>query len=103
MSISWQYTKWDNKHQILPGLLPNWDHSPRSGKKCHIIHKSTPSLFYKLVKETLDKREESFSYPIMFIKSWNEWGEGNYMEPDTVWGKGYIQALSRALEEYRAE
>ena len=30
---------------------------------------------------------------IVFLKSWNEWAEGNYMEPDTRWGKGYIQAL----------
>lgn len=103
LTIPYQYTDKDKKMKILPGLLPNWDHSPRSGKKCHIIHKSTPSLFYKLVKNTLEKRDESFPYPMMFIKSWNEWGEGNYMEPDMVWGKGYIQALNRALKRDNAE
>lgn len=98
MSITWQYTEWDNKHHILPGLLPNWDHSPRSGVKCHIIHGSTPSLFYKLVKKTLEKRNKGYAFPILFIKSWNEWGEGNYMEPDTVWGKDYINALEKAIK-----
>lgn len=102
-TLPYQYTNKDKNLKVLPGVLPNWDHSPRSGKKCHIINNSTPNLFYKLTKQILSKRDESFSYPIIFIKSWNEWGEGNYMEPDTVWGKGYIQALSRALKEYNAE
>lgn len=102
-TLSYQYTNKDRDCHILPGLLPNWDHSPRSGRKCHIVHNSTPDLFYKLVRQTLQKRNQIFQYPIMFIKSWNEWGEGNYMEPDTVWGKGYIKALRKALDEYNAK
>ncbi len=35
------------------------------------------------------------------LKSWNEWGEGNYMEPDLTHGCGYIDALRQALEECR--
>jgi hypothetical protein len=31
------------------------------------------------------------------LKSWNEWGEGNYMEPDLKYGKGYIKALRLAI------
>ena len=31
--------------------------------------------------------------PFLFVKSWNEWGEGNYMEPDTIYKKGYIAAI----------
>ena len=33
------------------------------------------------------------------LKSWNEWAEGNYMEPDLKYGKGYIQALRKAIED----
>ncbi len=102
-TIPYQYTDKDKELNILPAILPNWDHSPRSGKKCHIIHNSTPELFYKLAKQTLKKRDEKFPYPIMFIKSWNEWGEGNYMEPDNVWGKGYILALKKAVEEHNVK
>lgn len=39
------------------------------------------------------------SHKIIFLKSWNEWGEGNYMEPDIKFGKGYIEYLRKALEE----
>ena len=34
------------------------------------------------------------------LKSWNEWAEGNYMEPDLQFGKGYIRAMRSVLEEY---
>lgn len=33
------------------------------------------------------------------IKSWNEWGEGNYMEPDLKYGRGYINALRKSINE----
>ena len=36
---------------------------------------------------------------VVFLKSWNEWGEGNYMEPCLKYGHGYIEALSQALKE----
>lgn len=97
--IPWAYTKQDNIRGILPGICPNWDHSPRSGNKCSILHKSTPELFYKLAHKVLTINKENRQLPIMFIKSWNEWGEGNYMEPDSVFGKGYIKALRKAIDE----
>ena len=36
---------------------------------------------------------------IIILKSWNEWGEGNYMEPDMKYGHGYIEALRKAVEK----
>ena len=48
------------------------------------------------MEEVKDKPEED---RIMFLNSWNEWGEGNYMEPDLRYGFGYIDALKRALTE----
>ena len=35
---------------------------------------------------------------VVFLKSWNEWGEGNYMEPCLKHGHGYIEALNQALK-----
>ena len=34
---------------------------------------------------------------LIFIKAWNEWGEGNYMEPDIKYGRGYIEELNNAI------
>ena len=47
------------------------------------------------IKLLKDKQPE---HQILFLKAWNEWGEGNYVEPDQKFGHGYIQAIRKAIE-----
>lgn len=91
----------DKNDMIYPTLLPNWDHTPRSGNRGLVLHKSTPALFYKHVVSIfrlLNNKPESKQ--IVFLKSWNEWGEGNYLEPDLKYGKEYINMLAKAKQEF---
>lgn len=85
---------------VIPCISPNWDHSPRSGYNAIILKNSKPDYFKKIAKRAIEivknKPEEE---QIIMIKSWNEWGEGNYMEPDLEFGHGYIHALRNAIEE----
>lgn len=92
----------DSKENFFPSLIPNWDHSPRSKNRAAIFTGSTPELFKRYAKEVLRivKRKNN---QLVFLKSWNEWGEGNYMEPDLKFHKGYIQALAQAIKEVKAE
>lgn len=90
--------KIDSQEFLIPSLLPNWDHSPRSGNSSAILTDCTPALFQKLCFHVL-KGVKSKKNKIIFVKSWNEWGEGNYMEPDLKYGKGYINALASAKKE----
>lgn len=90
----------DKDENIFPSLIPNWDHTTRSGKNGVVFHKTSPKLFEKHVDEALHIiKEKSKERQILFLKSWNEWGEGNYMEPDLKFGKGYIYALRNALNK----
>jgi len=89
-----------NQNRIYPVIIPNWDYTPRRGMGSLIFHDSTPELFKKHVRQILsliDKKDSRDK--IVFLKSWNEWGEGNYMEPDLKFGKGYIDALREVLDE----
>ena len=75
-------------------LLPNYDHSPRSGKNAIILTDSTPEAFGNLLKgakKILDKNEGKQKF--VFIKAWNEWGEGNYLEPDLKYGRGFLEQI----------
>ena len=91
--------KWEN---VFPCIIPNWDRSPRAGREAVIYDGSSPALFEKSVEDVLsiikDKKEE---HQIVFIKSWNEWGEGNHLEPDLKFGHGYLQAIRNAVNKYR--
>lgn len=81
-----------------PCAYPNWDHTPRSGRKGLVLTGSTPALFEKHMKNAIDAvSSRDDEHRIVFLKSWNEWAEGNYMEPDTQWGLQYLQALKRAI------
>lgn len=90
--------KEDEAANVYPTIIPNWDHTPRSGRNGYVLTGSTPELFEQHIKNVLDVvRKKDVSNRIVFLKSWNEWGEGNYMEPDLEYGKGYIEALKIEL------
>ena len=97
-AIEWFKSDIDLLPEIYPTIIPNWDHTPRSGRRGFVITGSTPELFKRHAKEFIALIEKKRN-PVLFLKSWNEWGEGNYMEPDLKYGKGYINALKDALAE----
>jgi len=91
-------TEEDLDHNCIPTIIPNWDHSPRSNKRAFIITDSNPQLFSLHVREVLKNiSSKPDDLKVAFIKSWNEWGEGNYLEPDLVHGLGYLEALEREV------
>lgn len=79
---------------VIPTLFPNWDHSPRSKGKTLVLHDSNPALFREHVKYSLDMvKDKPEEERLIFIKSWNEWAEGNYMEPDRRYGRQYLEVF----------
>ena len=84
--------------QYIPCIDPDFDHSPRSAYRWIILRDSNPKLWGKLCRETKEIVEERNDNPLLFIKAWNEWGEGNYMEPDSKWGKQYIEEAGKIFK-----
>ena len=83
---------------FIPSLVPGWDHSPRSGPEGILMQGSTPALFASHVRQVLGSVEQHLlDQRLVIIKSWNEWAEGNYMEPDLKWGRQYLEALRDEL------
>ena len=94
----------DKENNVIPTLLPQWDHSPRSGWNGKMFINATPQAFYHHVKEALEAiKDKPRNHQILFLKSWNEWGEGNMMEPDLTYGRGFIEALRQAVDEFETE
>ena len=87
------------RENVFPTIIPNWDHSPRSGRGAFIITNSTPALFAKHIDDVFNTIKHK-NNKLIFLKSWNEWGEGNYMEPDLVFGKQYIETLKSKVDAF---
>ena len=88
--------KWEN---VIPTVMSNWDRSPRAAMLDGVYVGATPQAFrahleqaYSMIK---NKKKE---HQMLVLKSWNEWGEGNYVEPDQEFGHGYLQAIHDFVE-----
>lgn len=89
----------ERESNIIPTIIPNWDHSPRSGNKALVLTNSDPEFFKTHTAEVMDRiRDKPFQKRIAFVKSWNEWAEGNYLEPDLRYGRSYLEVIKEYLE-----
>ena len=99
-AIQYMITEDDYEDNIIPLIAPNWDHSPRSGRKSIILTNCEPAIFGNVVKKAIDViRNKPEEKQIVMIRAWNEWGEGNHLEPDLKYGKGYLEALKKEREK----
>ncbi len=88
----------DFENNVYPQLIPRRDRSPRSGRKAMIYYGSTPRYFEQAAENAIRCVEQRpYEQRLIFLNAWNEWGEGAYMEPDIVFGHGYIDALNKVL------
>ncbi len=97
-SIEWKRLGREQKLPYFPQVSVGWDNNPRFHKRKPIIEGSSPEEFeraLRLAKEYLDENPELV--PLITINSWNEWTEGSYLEPDDLFGYGYLEAVRRVF------
>lgn len=85
----------DREEYCYPSIIPGYDRTPRAGRAAHIYDNATPEAFKNHVHNVLQYvKDKDYEHKIIVLKSWNEWGEGNYMEPDLKYGHGFLDALA---------
>ena len=89
----------------FPNVSMGWDGSPRSiptaevdhvGYGPHYIVGNTPARFkdaLAIARDRLAQQPDTYGPRVLTINSWNEWTEGSYIEPDTTYGLGYLEAI----------
>ena len=82
-----------------PVIIPNWDTTPRLGDNAMIFYDNHPELFRIHVRQTLDAvAERPLEENLVFIRAWNEWAEGNYLEPDLEFGTAMLENIKKEVE-----
>ncbi len=89
-----------SEYDQFPCIVPNWDNTPRSGANGTVLHGSTPTLFRAHLRQAMNRVAHNVSDKrLIFVKSWNEWAESNYLEPDLKFGKAYLQVIQDEVLE----
>lgn len=86
-------------YKIYRCVTPSWDNSPRKKSNAHIFINSSPESYGEWLKNTLQtfkpySEDENF----IFINAWNEWAEGNHLEPCRKWGNRYLEKTKEILK-----
>jgi lipopolysaccharide biosynthesis protein len=78
-------------------VTPSWDNTAR-WKDPVVLKGSTPESYGKWLRAAVSRSQRiDENGPIVFINAWNEWAEGNHLEPCLKWGRAYLEATRAAL------
>ncbi len=85
-------------HPRFPCVVPSWDNAARRKAGATILHAASPASYEQWLRDVLvaftpPSTDENF----VFVNAWNEWAEGNHLEPCQRWQRGYLEATARAL------
>lgn len=90
----------DIDYKRFPCVTPSWDNASRRKFNATVFVNSSPDQFGKWVAgkknnlQNFDSPEEN----LLFINAWNEWAEGNHLEPDQKYGRQYLEAFYKAIK-----
>lgn len=84
-------------YTCFPGVCPSWDNSARRPRgKGVIFRNSSPRLFSDWLAEKARKHPASETN-LLFVNAWNEWAEGNHLEPCLRYRHDWLDALKDGL------
>ncbi|MES1166729.1 MAG: glycoside hydrolase family 99-like domain-containing protein [Pseudomonadota bacterium] len=90
-------------YPFFTGVCPSWDNSVRRKEGGLILRDSTPEKYGAWLRAVLDREQlRAQKESLVFVNAWNEWAEGNHLEPCQRWGHGYLDATRAAVQAARA-
>lgn len=92
-----EWDRIDNDYTVpyFPHVSCGWDNNPRFHSfREGIIKNNTPENVrrgFEMAKDYLDTHQDRA--PLVTVNAWNEWTETSYLQPDDVYGYGYLEAV----------
>lgn len=86
-------------YTLFRGVFPSWDNSPRRKQGATIFVNATPQRYADWLAATVAQtvRRHPPGKRLVFVTAWNEWGEGNHLEPDERLGRAWLEATRQGL------
>lgn len=79
------------------GAFVDWDNTPRKAERGLVMHGACPASFSHYFTKQYQRCCQQH-IPFLFINAWNEWAEGTYLEPDSQYKYGYLEAIKKAKD-----
>jgi lipopolysaccharide biosynthesis protein len=84
-------------------VFVGWDNTPRRGRRGVVIANATPERFASALTQVINvARSHPSGEQVVFVNAWNEWAEGNHLEPDLRYGRAYLSALKETIDRESA-
>lgn len=101
--VAREWERMDREYTVpfYPHVSIGWDNNPRfRGFVPNVCRNNTPEMFEKALRMARDYVDShDLPVPLITLNSWNEWTETSYLEPDTRYGYGYLEAVRRVFAE----
>lgn len=86
----------------VPTVLVGWDNTPRRGRRAIVLTDNDAAYFgTALADELVDVALRPGQPQVVFVNAWNEWAEGNHLEPGLRNGTSHLVALQDGFEQAR--
>lgn len=88
-----------NDFPVFRLSILEYDNKSKKEEKGKVFTEYSPEKFNVLNKVLINwtRCHYNLTNRFIFVNGWNNWNEGNYLEPDEKYGYSYINALSKAL------
>lgn len=85
--------------KMIPCAFTDWDNSPRFGINGSCYTDVTTQKFKHYFALLVENAKKYYKSDKVFVFAWNEWAEGGYLEPDELYGTGFLNAIKEVLDE----
>ena len=83
-------------HRRHPGVAAGWDNTPRRRRGGVVLHHRQPEVYQRWLEHACERERATSGDGLVFLNAWNEWAEGNYLEPCQRFGRAFLEATRAA-------
>lgn len=95
----WKEIEAEYNIPYYPHISIGWDNNPRFKDYIpYIVTNNTPENIEKALREA-KAYADKHNVNLITVNSWNEWTETSYLQPDNIYGYGYLQAIKKVFKD----